>query len=212
MFYGSNGYLVIDNYNKYYSFLGKDQKPGPAATERDDHFANFIDAVRSRKRQDLNAEIEEGAMSCSADAPGQHLVSVGRTLHFDAKTMTCMNDPEANKLLTRAYRAPFDHSKIRLSGEDLDRRSVRRGPDRGHSETAAKKSPKAWLALVMPPKWRELEKAAASFRNGVTKAQWESSVNRPEIVSESWNHAAHRSPRLSRIRRTRRPAKKYFLY
>jgi hypothetical protein len=28
-FYGSTGYLVIDGYNKYYSFMGKDQKPGP---------------------------------------------------------------------------------------------------------------------------------------------------------------------------------------
>ncbi len=32
-FYGSKGYLVIDNYNKYYSFIGKDQKPGPTATQ-----------------------------------------------------------------------------------------------------------------------------------------------------------------------------------
>ena len=32
---------------------------------------------------------------------------VGRTLHWDAKTMTCIGDPEANKMLTRAYRAPF---------------------------------------------------------------------------------------------------------
>jgi hypothetical protein len=31
-FYGANGYLVIDNYNKYWSFLGKDQQPGPRAT------------------------------------------------------------------------------------------------------------------------------------------------------------------------------------
>ena len=33
-------------------------------TERDKHFENFIAGVRSRKREDLNAEIEEGAMSC----------------------------------------------------------------------------------------------------------------------------------------------------
>ncbi len=40
-FYGANGYLVIDNYNKYYSFMGRDQKPGPARNERDRHFENF---------------------------------------------------------------------------------------------------------------------------------------------------------------------------
>ncbi len=106
-FYGSKGYLVIDNYNKYYSFMGKDQTPGPAATKRDEHWANFIGALRSRKRQDLTAEVEEGALSCNL----MHLANIsyrlGRTLNWDAKTMTVVNDPEANKMLTRAYRAPF---------------------------------------------------------------------------------------------------------
>ena len=32
---------------------------------------------------------------------------VGRTLHFDSKTMTMTGDAEANKLLTRDYRKPF---------------------------------------------------------------------------------------------------------
>ena len=32
-FYGSKGYLVIDNYNKYYSFMGKDQAAGPGGDE-----------------------------------------------------------------------------------------------------------------------------------------------------------------------------------
>ncbi len=106
-FYGSEGYLVIDNYNKYYSFMGKDGKPGPARSERDHHFENFIAGVRSRKRTDLNAEIEEGAMSCVL----MHLANIsyrlGRTLHWDEKTWTVKNDPEANKLLTRVYRAPY---------------------------------------------------------------------------------------------------------
>jgi predicted dehydrogenase len=106
-FYGSKGYLVIDNYNKYYSFMGKEQTPGPAATKGDTHWQNFIDGVRSRKRQDLNAEVEEGALSCNL----MHLANIsyrlGRTIHWDAKTLTCVGDAEANKMLTRAYRAPF---------------------------------------------------------------------------------------------------------
>ena len=106
-FYGSKGYLVIDNDNKYYSFMGKEQTPGPTATKRDEHWANFIGAVRSRKRQDLTAEIEEGALSCNL----MHLANIsyrlGRTLNWDAKTMTVVNDPEANQMLTRAYRAPY---------------------------------------------------------------------------------------------------------
>ena len=106
-FYGSKGYLVIDNYNKYYSFMGRDQQPGPSATQGDNHYVNFIDAVRSRKRQDLTAEIEEGAISCNL----MHLANIsyrlGRTLNWDAKKMQVINDDEANKMLTRAYRAPY---------------------------------------------------------------------------------------------------------
>jgi predicted dehydrogenase len=106
-FYGSNGYLVIDNYNKYYSFLGKDHKPGPSRTERDNHFENFIAAVRSRKKEDLNAEIEEGAMSCVLVHLANISYRLGRTLHWDEKTWTVKNDPEANRMLTRPYRAPY---------------------------------------------------------------------------------------------------------
>ncbi len=106
-FYGSNGYVVIDNYNKYTSFMGSDGKPGPARTERDHHFENFITGMRSRKREDLNAEIEEGAMSCVL----MHLANVsyrlGRTLHWDEKTWTVKGDAEANKMLTREYRKPY---------------------------------------------------------------------------------------------------------
>jgi Oxidoreductase family, C-terminal alpha/beta domain len=111
-FYGSKGYLVIDNYNKYYSFMGAAGTPGPARTERDKHFENFITGVRSRQGKDLNAEIEEGAMSCVL----MHLANIsyrlGRTLHWDEKTWTVKNDPEANKMLTRDYRAPYIVPKL----------------------------------------------------------------------------------------------------
>ena len=121
-FYGSKGYLVIDNYNRYYSFMGKEQTPGPTASKGDEHYANFIGAVRSRKRQDLTAEVEEGALSCNLMHLANISYRVGRTLHWDAKTMTCVGDPEANALLTRAYRAPFVVPSIgRGAGSTPDR-------------------------------------------------------------------------------------------
>jgi len=106
-FYGSNGYLVIDGYNKYTTYMGREQTPGPSRNERDKHFENFIQAVRSRKHTDLTAEIEEGAMSCVL----MHLANVsyrlGRTLNWDEKTWTVKGDAEATKMLTRNYRAPY---------------------------------------------------------------------------------------------------------
>ena len=98
---------MIDGYNKYYSFMGKERKPGPTRTERDHHFENFISAVRSRKQEELNAEIEEGAMSCVLVHLANISYRLGRTLHWDEKTWTVKNDPEANKMLTREYRKPY---------------------------------------------------------------------------------------------------------
>jgi predicted dehydrogenase len=107
IFYGSKGYLGIEWYTRYQSWLGKYQDPGPEKTASGDHYANFITAVRSHKRSDLHAEIEEGAASTVLVHLANISYRVGRTINFDANTMTCVGDPEANKLLTRAYRAPF---------------------------------------------------------------------------------------------------------
>jgi predicted dehydrogenase len=107
LFYGSKGYLVIDNYNKYYTYLGKEQQEGPTATHGDNHFANFIDAVRSRKRETLNAEVEEGAASTVLVHLANMSYRLGRTLNFDSQTMTCPGDKQANAMLSRAYRKPF---------------------------------------------------------------------------------------------------------
>ena len=106
-FYGADGYLIIDGYNKYTSLMGPQGKPGPTRNERDTHFENFIAGVRSRKREELNAEIEEGAMSCVLVHLANMSYRLGRTLHWDEKTWTVKGDAEANKMLTREYRAPY---------------------------------------------------------------------------------------------------------
>ena len=112
IFYGSNGYLAIDGYNKYESFIGKDQVPGPARKDDGDHFANFITAVRSRNRGELNAEIEEGAISTTLVHLANISYRLGRTLDFDAASYSVKNDKEANAMFRREYRAPFVVPKI----------------------------------------------------------------------------------------------------
>jgi len=107
LFYGSKGYLVVDSYASYKTWLGEKQEPGPERREDGNHFLNFIDAVRSRKRETLNAEIDEGAASTVLVHLANISYRVGRTIHFDSNTMTCTGDAEANRLLTRAYRKPF---------------------------------------------------------------------------------------------------------
>ncbi len=107
IFYGSKGYLAVDTYSSYKSWMGRNQQPGSARNAGGDHFLNFIEAVRSRKRESQNAEIQEGATSCILVHLANISYRLGRTLNFDAKTMTCVNDAEANAMFTRKYRAPY---------------------------------------------------------------------------------------------------------
>ena len=106
MFYGSKVYMAVDGYQLYKTWLGPD-RPGPKAKAGGDHFLNFIEAVRSRSARRCNAEIEEGAASTVLVHLANMSYRVGRTVHFDANSMTCSGDAEANKLLTRNYRKPF---------------------------------------------------------------------------------------------------------
>ncbi len=105
VFYGSKGYLTVGG--GYKTFLGKEQTPGPSGKAGGDHFANFVQAVRSRKRTELNAEIEEGAISTVLVHLANMSYRLGRSIRFDPATLTCPGDAEANKLFTRDYRAPF---------------------------------------------------------------------------------------------------------
>jgi predicted dehydrogenase len=114
-FYGAKGYVTFDSYSSWKSWLGEKsergggwtEKEGPSGKEGGDHFLNFIEGVRSRDRNHLHAEIEEGAMSTVLVHLANISYRVGRTIHFDAATYTAKGDPEAQKMFTRDYRAPF---------------------------------------------------------------------------------------------------------
>ena len=81
--------------------------PDPRARTSGNNWANFIAALRSRKHEDLNAPIEEGAISTTLVHLANISYRVGRTLHFDPDTFTCNGDAEANGYFRRQYRAPF---------------------------------------------------------------------------------------------------------
>ena len=65
-------------------FLGREQEPGPSGSDVGNNWANFIEAVRSRKQADLNAPIEEGAISTTLVHLANISYRLGRTLNFDA--------------------------------------------------------------------------------------------------------------------------------
>jgi hypothetical protein len=112
IFVGTEGYMIIPDYSSYYVFLGKERKKGPNKSGPGDitdlpHFANFVRAMRSRRPEDLAAPPKELHHSAALAHFANIALRTGRMLHFDAKTNTFAGDEEANRLLTKQYRAPY---------------------------------------------------------------------------------------------------------
>jgi predicted dehydrogenase len=107
IFYGSEGYMVINGYDKYETFLGRDKKLGPSRKEGGDHYKNFIEAVIAKNPALCNAPVETAHLSSGLAHLGNIAYHTGRVLTFDPKTETFPNDAEANKMLGRTYRAPY---------------------------------------------------------------------------------------------------------
>lgn len=113
IFFGTEGYLIIPDYSSYYTFLGPNREPGPhdsvpeAPMMDQDHVRNWLRAVRSRRREDLTAEIEEGHLSAAVCHLANIACELERTLTFDPAAEKFVGDPDADKLLSRAYRPPY---------------------------------------------------------------------------------------------------------
>lgn len=162
------GYIVCPDYNNATAFdqdgqeikkfgrragkpAGEKEDPNSAEVISENHYANFLDCVRSRKADKLNGQIEDGHISSAlchtgnisyvlgkkanademreavkgdADAMDslqrmvEHLgknkvdlkvdqLTLGARLKMDPKTEKFVGNAEADKLLTREYRAPF---------------------------------------------------------------------------------------------------------
>src|SRR5262249_13641527 len=98
IFYGPKGYLAIQEYESYKSWLGEKNEPGPEGQGKEHHFANFIDCVRSRKKEDLGAPVEEGHISCTLVHLANTSYRLGRTLRFDPVKEEVIGDAEANRM------------------------------------------------------------------------------------------------------------------
>ena len=128
LFYGEKGYMVINGYTSYKSFIytSRDNTPqdtssgnipsrgglqeGPsnrASGELEAHFKNWFEAIRSRDMSVLNAPAETGHTSSALMHLANISYRVGRQLTFDPVAERFLNDEDANYMLTREYRAPF---------------------------------------------------------------------------------------------------------
>ncbi|HUX58595.1 MAG TPA: Gfo/Idh/MocA family oxidoreductase [Bacteroidales bacterium] len=121
-FLGTEGYVEIDG-GTWKAFRKSERQPfagsgivaedaaAPAAylaaPGGSSHYGNFIDAIRSGKDEDLHCDILEGYMSATLPALANISYRMGRELKFDGAKEKFINDPEADKLLTRDYRKPY---------------------------------------------------------------------------------------------------------
>jgi len=107
IFYGKDGWLVVDGYDTYESFLGPKNEPGPANKGGGNHYENFINAVRAHDKSILNGPVETAHLSSALAHLGNIAYRTGRTLNFDPVTEKFINDKEADTYLTRPPRKPF---------------------------------------------------------------------------------------------------------
>ncbi|MFQ6037714.1 MAG: Gfo/Idh/MocA family protein [Candidatus Aminicenantales bacterium] len=70
-----------------------------------DHYQNFLDCVKSRKPTITPAEVAH--RSASVGHLGVVAMELGRKIRWDPDTETIIDDPEATRLLSRAYRSPW---------------------------------------------------------------------------------------------------------
>jgi len=120
LFYGSKGWMHL-NGSTWRTYLGRKNQPGPSMESKEgaadpmnlkgtgdtSHFKNFIDAIRSRKVSDLNADVEEGHRSTVLCHLSNISYRLKRQLAFDSHTECFVGDQQAESYLSRRYRAPY---------------------------------------------------------------------------------------------------------
>lgn len=120
IWYGTEGVLVCPSYTSGI-VLNNDLQVVTSFSGGEDHFANFLKAVRSRKVEDLNADILEGHLSSALCHLGNISYRLGVEQPFD-KGQVFGNDKEATATLERMT------THLRTSGVKLEETKLRVGP------------------------------------------------------------------------------------
>lgn len=116
-----NGYVVIPNYVSATAF-DNDGNKLQSWNGGGDHFENFLKAVRSRKRSDLNADIVEGHISSALCHTGNISHFVGEKASHDEIASSVRGD----ELLADSYDRMAKH--LRANEVDIDSSTLTLGP------------------------------------------------------------------------------------
>lgn len=112
VFYGTEGYMVFSRRGAFRTFLGPKGTPGPEQAEAirgrtgyPEHMADFLAAVRHRTPTRASAEVAH--RSCALVHLGEIAFRTRGRLDFDAQAGRFVDCDEADRLLTKSYRAPY---------------------------------------------------------------------------------------------------------
>lgn len=121
IFYGTDGYLELDG-STWKAFRKREATPFATskvepkkvddptfrlAAGGGEHYANFLSAIRDGKDDMLNCDINEGFHSTTLPLIANISYRLGRGLKFMGEYEKFANDPEADAMLTAAYRKPY---------------------------------------------------------------------------------------------------------
>jgi predicted dehydrogenase len=114
IFYGTEGYMVVPDYSRatVYDLKGEEVKKFGGG---EDHFGNFVKAVRSGKKEDLNADILEGHLSSALCHLGNVSYRLGSEQAFDKAGKAFGDDKEAAETLGR-MEEHLKENKVPLDG------------------------------------------------------------------------------------------------
>jgi len=113
-FFGSEGYLEL-NGGTWKAYRRGEKEPFASSKEVEEngteHWANFLDAIRSGKDKTLRGDINDGFLSSALPLLCNISYRVSRELKISGTDIQDLkkfvNDPEADALLSRVYRAPY---------------------------------------------------------------------------------------------------------
>jgi len=105
-FYGTNGMLLLGHTTgwRLYGPRNKLIEEQQGNIDLVGHHTNFFDCVRGRQSK-LNADVNAGILSAGIVHLANIAARMNRVLEFDPEDEQIRNDPEANALVTRAYRS-----------------------------------------------------------------------------------------------------------
>ena len=117
-FYGTEGTFHMGWQDGWNFYPADKKKPAlhedPKLNKPDDQnirelWADFLDAIQSGRRS--LCDIETGHRSTNMSLLGMLSLKLGRSVHWDGEKEVVLGDPEANKLLSRVYRTPWEYPK-----------------------------------------------------------------------------------------------------